>query len=52
MLALSAILPFVMTLWLGQGIGLYLTAFYAGSALQGVLMRRWPSTTKPVESAA
>jgi membrane protein insertase Oxa1/YidC/SpoIIIJ len=52
MLALSAVLPFVMTLWLGQGIGLYLTAFYAGSALQGALMRRWPARTRPVETAA
>ena len=50
MLALSAVLPFVMAIWLGQGIGLYLTAFYAGSALQGALLKRWPSTIKPVES--
>lgn len=52
MLALSAVLPVVMTLWLGQGIGLYLIAFYAGSAVQGALMRRWPSRTAAVESAA
>jgi YidC/Oxa1 family membrane protein insertase len=50
MLAISAILPFVMAVWLGTGIGLYLTAFYAGSALQGVLLKRWPNTIKPVES--
>ena len=52
MLALSAVLPLVMTIWLGHGIGLYLIAFYAGSALQGFLMRRRPSTITPVESAA
>ena len=51
MLAISAVLPFVMAIWLGQAIGLYLTAFYAGSALQGMLLKRWPSTIKPVESA-
>ncbi|HSL70618.1 MAG TPA: YidC/Oxa1 family membrane protein insertase [Longimicrobiales bacterium] len=52
MLALSAVLPLVMAIWLGHGIGLYLIAFYAGSALQGFLMRRRPSTITPVESAA
>lgn len=52
MLVLSAVLPFVMTLWLGQGIGLYLAAFYTGSAVQGALMRRWPSRVPAIESPA
>ena len=45
MLAASLILPVAVATWLGQGIGLYLVAFYAGSALQGVLMRKRPVRT-------
>jgi YidC/Oxa1 family membrane protein insertase len=40
MLAMSAILPVAICLWLGRGIGLYLIAFYAGSVVQGLLTRR------------
>lgn len=40
LLALSLFLPLGIAAWLGQGIGLYLVAFYAGSALQALLMRR------------
>lgn len=40
MLALSAVLPVAISGWLGRGIALYLLAFYAGSAIQGLLMRR------------
>lgn len=40
MLAMSAILPVAICIWLGRGIGLYLIAFYAGSVVQGLLTRR------------
>jgi membrane protein insertase Oxa1/YidC/SpoIIIJ len=40
MLAMSAVLPVAICLWLGRGIGLYLIAFYAGSVVQGLLTRR------------
>jgi len=52
LLALYAVLPLGIALWLGQGIGLYMIAFYAGSTLQAALMRRRPNTVKPVESPA
>ena len=40
LLWMSGILPVVISVWLGAGIGLYLTAFYGAGAVQGVLMRR------------
>ena len=40
LVALSGILPVVIAVWLGLGIGLYLLAFYLGSAVQGLLMQR------------
>lgn len=40
MLWLSAGLPVAICLWLGAGIGLYLTGFYAAGAIQGFLMPR------------
>jgi YidC/Oxa1 family membrane protein insertase len=51
LLIMSLVLPVVVATWLGSGIGLYLVAFYAGSALQGVLMRRRAVRTPvPVET--
>ena len=44
-LALVGILPIAISIWLGAGIALYLIAFYAGSTLQAVLMRRIPVHT-------
>jgi membrane protein insertase Oxa1/YidC/SpoIIIJ len=52
MLVLFGVLPLVMALWLGQGIGLYLIGLNVATALQGVLLRRWPNTIKPVASTA
>ena len=40
MLWLAAILPVAISLWLGSGVALYLTAFYAAGAVQALLMRR------------
>lgn len=39
LLWISGVLPIAVSIWLGAGIGLYLTAFYGASAVQGVLMR-------------
>jgi membrane protein insertase Oxa1/YidC/SpoIIIJ len=39
MLWMSALLPGGICLWLGTGVGLYLTAFYAAGALQGLIIR-------------
>jgi len=36
---LSGLLPVAIAAWLGTGVGLYLTAFYAASAVQAVIMR-------------
>lgn len=44
-LALAGLLPIAISAWLGTGIALYLVAFYAGSSLQAVLMRRIPVQT-------
>jgi YidC/Oxa1 family membrane protein insertase len=52
MLVLFGLLPLVMALWLGQGIGFYLIALNAATSLQGVLLRRWPNTMKPVALSA
>jgi membrane protein insertase Oxa1/YidC/SpoIIIJ len=52
MLVLSAVLPIVMAIWLGRGIGFYLIAFYAGSAVQGLLMKKWPVTIRAPETIA
>jgi YidC/Oxa1 family membrane protein insertase len=40
LLYLSGILPVIIGAWLGLGIGLYLIAFYLGSLLQSLIMRR------------
>jgi hypothetical protein len=37
---MAALLPIVIAVWLGAGVGLYLIAFYAGSLVQSLLMRR------------
>ncbi|MCI0434780.1 MAG: YidC/Oxa1 family membrane protein insertase [Gemmatimonadetes bacterium] len=52
LLALSAVLPIAIALWLGQGIAMYLLAFYAGSFVQGLLLRRVPVRTGTVTAAA
>ena len=53
MLVLSGVLPVGIALWLGQGIALYLLAFYAGSTVQGLLLRRRPvRTPTPAEAAS
>ncbi len=39
LLWLSGLLPIGIAAWLGRGIALYLAAFYAGSFIQGLLMR-------------
>ncbi len=45
---LSGVLPLAISIWLGAGVGLYLTAFYGASCVQAVLMRR----EKPAASGA
>jgi membrane protein insertase Oxa1/YidC/SpoIIIJ len=40
MLWMSGLLPIAICLWLGAGVGLYLTAFYAAGMLQAMFMRR------------
>jgi len=40
LLWMSGILPVAISVWLGTGIGLYLTAFYGVGAVPAVLMRR------------
>jgi membrane protein insertase Oxa1/YidC/SpoIIIJ len=47
LLYLAGILPIVIAVWLGRGVGLYLVAFYLGSLVQSLLMRR-PRATVPV----
>ncbi len=47
LLWMSGILPVAISVWLGAGIGLYLTAFYVGGAVQGMLMRRSMKTGNP-----
>lgn len=49
MLWLSGLLPVAICLWLGTGVGLYLTAFYGAGALQGLFMRRYESTVSSLE---
>lgn len=44
-LAIAGILPIAISIWLGAGIALYLIAFYAGSTVQALLMRRIPVRT-------
>jgi YidC/Oxa1 family membrane protein insertase len=52
-LAIAGILPIVISIWLGAGVALYLIAFYAGSTLQALLMRRMPvRTPEPAAAAA
>ncbi|MGH7503251.1 MAG: YidC/Oxa1 family membrane protein insertase [Longimicrobiales bacterium] len=45
LLAMAGMLPVAISAWLGTGVALYLVAFYAGSALQAILMRRMPVQT-------
>lgn len=52
MLALAAVLPVGMATWLGRAIAVYLIAFYAGSAIQGLLMQRRPALPEPAAPAA
>jgi len=40
MLWIAAILPIGIAAWLGRGVGLYLVAFYLGSLVQSLLMKR------------
>jgi membrane protein insertase Oxa1/YidC/SpoIIIJ len=40
MLYVAGLLPIGIAIWLGQGVGLYLVAFYLGSLVQSLLMRR------------
>jgi membrane protein insertase Oxa1/YidC/SpoIIIJ len=40
MLWMAGLLPMAICLWLGAGVGLYLTGFYAAGALQGAFMGR------------
>lgn len=48
-MGLSAVLPILISVWLGAGIALYLVAFYGGGAIQGILMqRRKPPRAEPV----
>lgn len=47
LLWMSGILPVAISVWLGAGIGLYLTAFYGAGAVQGVLMRRRDAPEAP-----
>lgn len=49
MLYLSGILPVVIAVWLGKGVGLYLVAFYLGSLIQSLLMRRDHAPAVPAE---
>jgi YidC/Oxa1 family membrane protein insertase len=51
MLYLSAILPVGIAIWLGRGVGLYLVAFYLGSLVQSLLMRRGPVAAAPIEDS-
>lgn len=37
---MAGLLPLAISVWLGTGVGLYLTAFYAASLLQALLMGR------------
>jgi hypothetical protein len=46
---MSAILPVAICLWLGPGVGLYLTAFYAAGAIQALVMRRATPTAAAAE---
>ena len=49
MLWMSGMLPVAICLWLGTGVGLYLTGFYAAGAIQGLVMMRAPEGT-PAEA--
>jgi membrane protein insertase Oxa1/YidC/SpoIIIJ len=48
LLWMSGLLPIGIAIWLGRGVGLYLVAFYLGSLVQSLLMRRAPT---PVPTA-
>ncbi len=51
MLALAAVLPIVVSIWLGRGIGAYLVAFYLGATIQGLLMQRRRPVAEPAATA-
>lgn len=40
MLWIAGLLPILIAAWLGRGVGYYLVAFYTGSLVQALLMRR------------
>lgn len=40
LLWIAAILPVIISVWLGSGTGLYLLAFYSGTLVQSLLQRR------------
>jgi len=40
LLYMAGLLPIAIAAWLGSGVGLYLVAFYLGSLVQSLLMRR------------
>ena len=46
MLWMAGILPLAICLWLGAGVGLYLSGFYAAGALQALVMRRSPEAAQ------
>jgi YidC/Oxa1 family membrane protein insertase len=43
LLYLSGLLPVVICIWLGAGVGFYLIAFYLGSLIQSLLLRARPA---------
>jgi len=43
LLYLSGLLPIVIGMWLGAGVGIYLIAFYLGSLVQSLLLRARPA---------
>lgn len=50
MLWMSGGLPVAICLWLGTGIGLYLTGFYGAGAVQALLMPKVPTVEAPAPS--
>ena len=41
---LAGVLPVAIAVWLGAGVGLYLTGFYAASSIQALLLRARKTT--------
>lgn len=48
-LAVAAVLPVGISVWLGAGIGYYLVAFYGAQLIQGVLVHRTPLDLPPAQ---